>query len=91
MTLTERLRWLLTPARDRWQPMLMGLALFAAAGGAAVALQPPKLIEAILLVLALAAWLAGACAMVGYVRWFFANEFSQAKREKIDPPEREDE
>ena len=86
----DHLRWLLTPAQDRWQPMLMGLAVFAAAGGAAVALQPPKLIEAVLVVLALAAWLAGACAMIGYVRWFFASEFSRARQENFDVPEKKD-
>ena len=90
MSLTEHLRWLLTSDKSRWQPMLIGLAIFAAAAGAAVALQPPKLVETLLVIIALAAWVAGACAMIGYVRWFFANEFSQAKREKIDALERDD-
>ena len=90
MSLTERLRWLLTPDRSRWQPMLMGLAIFAAVAGAAVAFRPPKPVEAVMVVVALAAWLAGACAMVGYVRWFFANEVSRHTRDKADAPDRED-
>ena len=61
--------------------MLMGLALFAAGVGAAVNLQPPGPMSAVLVVLALAAWLIGACAMVGYVRWFIASEIAQAKRD----------
>jgi hypothetical protein len=27
--------------------------------------------------------------MVGYVRWFFASELSQARRDKVDAVERE--
>ncbi len=69
--------------------MLMGLALFAAGAAAAVLLQLPQLIGAVLLVLALAAWFVGACGMVGYVRWFFASELLQAKRDHVDVVERE--
>jgi flagellar basal body-associated protein FliL len=69
--------------------MLMGLALFAAGVKAAVFLQLPELIEAVLVVLAIAAWFVGACAMVGYVRWFFASELLQARRDRVDTVERE--
>jgi len=89
MSLADRLRWLIAPDSRRWKPMLMGLALFAAGAAAAVALQLPPFIVAVLLVLALAAWLAGACAMVGYLRWIFANELLQAQRDKVDAAERE--
>ena len=61
--------------------MLMGLALFAAGVGAAVNFQPPGPIAAVLIVLALAAWVTGVCAMVGYVRWFIASEIAQARRD----------
>jgi hypothetical protein len=61
--------------------MMMGLALFAAGVGAAVNLQPPGPVAAVLVALALAAWLTGVCAMVGYVRWFIASEIAQAKRD----------
>ena len=89
MSPADRLRWLLAPDRGRWKPMLLGLALFAAGVGAAVALQPPGLIEAVLVVLAIAAWFVGACGMVGYMRWFFASELSQARRDIDDAIERE--
>jgi flagellar basal body-associated protein FliL len=69
--------------------MLMGLALSAAGVGAAAALQPSAFIEAVLLVLAIAAWFIGACGMVGYVRWFFASERLQAMRDRADAVERE--
>ena len=81
MSPAEHLRRLMTPESSRWKPMLMGLALCAAGAGAAVSLQPPKAIEAVLIVLALAAWLAGACAMVGYVRWYLASEIARAREE----------
>ena len=81
MTIGLYLRSLLAPDRRRWQPMLMGLALFAAGVSAAVNLQPPWPVAAALTVLALAAWITGACAMVGYVRWFIASEIAQAKRD----------
>ena len=69
--------------------MLMGLALSAAAVGAAAAYQPPALIEGVLIVLAFAAWFVGACGMVGYVRWFFASERLLAMRDRADAAERE--
>lgn len=69
----------MAPARSRWQPMLMGLALSAAAAGAAVLVQPSPM-SLLLAILAFAAWFVGACGMVGYVRWFFAAEAAQARR-----------
>jgi hypothetical protein len=89
MLTRERLRWLMAPDRSRWKPMLMGLALSAAAAGAAVAVQPNPL-SVVLVVLALAAWYVGACGMVGYVRWFFASEFSRARQDSVDPVENKD-
>jgi hypothetical protein len=88
MSPTDRLRWLMAPQRERWKQMLAGLALCVAAVGAAT-LQPSKLVEAVLIVLALAAWFVGACGMVGYVRWFFASELAQAKRDAINAVEKE--
>lgn len=89
MSPTDRLRWLMAPDRGRWKPMLIGLALFAAGVAAAVLLQPPGLIAAVLVVLAIAAWFVGVCGMVGYVRWFFASELLQASRDRVDTAERE--
>jgi len=81
MSPTDHLRALLAPGRDRWKPMLVGLALFAAGAGGAVLAQENALVSAALTGLALAAWVAGACAMIGYVRWFFAREVTQARRD----------
>ncbi len=61
--------------------MLMGLGLFAAGAGAAVLLQASELAAMVMTVLAFIAWCVGACAMVGYVRWFFASELQQARRD----------
>lgn len=89
MPLSNHIRALIAPDRSRWKPMLLGLALFAAAVGAAAALQPSKLMEAVLLVVGLAAWFVGACGMVGYVRWFFASELSRARGDKSNAIEKE--
>lgn len=73
------LRMLTTADASRWQPMLAGLALFGAGVGAAVFLEVSDFIAAIMTGLALAAWAMGACAMVGYLRWFFAAEVKRSK------------
>ena len=89
MSIANHLRLLIAPDRSRWKPMLMGLALSVAAAGAAVLVQPSP-VSAVLLVLALAAWFVGACGMVGYVRWFFASELSQARQDNAGLIEKKD-
>ena len=69
--------------------MLIGLAFFAAGVGAAAALQPSKLVEAVLIILATAAWFGGACAMVGYMRWIVASEALRARQDQVNAIERE--
>jgi flagellar basal body-associated protein FliL len=69
--------------------MLLGLAVFAVAVETAVLLKPPDLVTAALMVIGITAWFAGACSMVGYVRWFFASEMAQAKRDKAGTPDKE--
>ncbi len=81
MSPTDRLRSLATPDSSRWKPMLMGLGLLAASAWAAVHFQESDLVAVALTVLAFIAWCVGACAMVGYVRWFFASELEQARRD----------
>lgn len=77
----DYLRMLTTAHASRWQPMLIGLALFGAGIGAAVAYEVSDVVAALLTGLSLAAWAMGACAMVGYVRWVFAEEKEKARRE----------
>ena len=60
--------------------MLMGLALSAAAAGASVLYQPSP-VSLVLFVLAIAAWIVGACAMMGFVRWYFASELSRVRQD----------
>lgn len=81
MSVLEYLRSLTTADGSRWQPMLAGLALFAAGIGAAVFFRVSDLVAALLTGLSLAAWGMGACAMVGYLRWVLAGEVDKAKRE----------
>ena len=76
------LRSLLAPGASRWQPMLMGLAGLAAAAGGAVLAQDYWLVSLLFSVLAFVAWAVGACAMVGYVRWFFAAEARRMKEDR---------
>ena len=80
MARNEYLRRLLRPGADRWQPMLICLALFAAGAGGAVLANENWVISMAMSILALAAWLVGACAMIGYVRWYFASELERAQR-----------
>ena len=78
----------MTPHRDSWRQMLAGLALCAALVGIAL-LQPWKVLEAVLLAVALAAWFVGACGMVGYVRWFFASELARARQDALAADEKD--
>lgn len=89
MSPIQRLLGLTVPDRGRWKPMLAGLALSAACIEAVVLLKPPEPIAATLVILVSVAWFVGACAMVGYVRWFFGSELSQAKRDKVGAVDRE--
>jgi membrane protein YqaA with SNARE-associated domain len=84
MRISAYLLELMAPDQRRWKPMLMGLALSAAAAGTAVLVQP-NLVFIPFVMLSLAAWFAGACAMVGYARWFFASEIAQARRDHSGP------
>lgn len=88
MTLADRLRTMMAPDRARWKPMLLGIAVCAAAAGAAVLTQP-SFVSLGFLVVAFAAWFWGACAMVGYARWFLASEMAQAARDRAKALERE--
>lgn len=89
MSPIEHLLGLTVPARSRWKPMLAGLAFSVACIEAVMLLKPSEIVSAVLVVFVFLAWFVGACAMVGYVRWFFASELSQARRDKADAVERE--
>lgn len=80
MLLTERLRWLTTPDSSRWKPMLGGLTLSAAGTVAVVLLKSYDLLAMLMTFFVFGAWCMGACAMVGFVRWYFASEVEQMKR-----------
>ncbi len=82
MSPTQHLLALTKPDKSRWQPMLIGLGISMGAIEAVVLLRPGELISGALVVLVLAAWIVGACAMIGFVRWFFAGEVLQAKRDR---------
>ena len=81
MPLRDNLRSLMAPGQAQWKPMLLGLAISAAAAGAAVLTQP-SFVSLGFVVLAFAAWFAGACAMVGYARWFFRGEMVRAAQDR---------
>lgn len=83
MLLRNYLLRLMAPEKDRWKPMLAGLALFAAGAGAAVLVQPSP-ISIVLAFLAVAAWFMGAFCMVGYLRWYFASELSRVQQDNAD-------
>jgi len=68
--------------------MLLGLAVSAAAAGAAVLTQP-SLVSLVFVVVAFVAWFVGACGMVGYARWFFAGEMARAAQDRANALDRE--
>jgi len=68
--------------------MLLGLAVSAAAAGGAVLTQP-SLVSLGFLIVAFVGWFAGACAMVGYARWFFRSEMVRAAQDRAAALERE--
>ncbi|MCC7485717.1 MAG: hypothetical protein IT529_12115 [Burkholderiales bacterium] len=82
MVPTEWLRRLRTPAAARWQPMLAGIALAAGCALAAVLARESTLLSMVLTLAALCAWLAGACAMLGFLRWLHADALRQAERDR---------
>jgi hypothetical protein len=84
MSPVQRVIGLLTAQRSRWKPMFLGLGVAIVCIQAVALLKPPEPISGILVIVVLLAWLVGACAMVGYVRWLFASEVAQARRDNAD-------
>jgi len=76
---TQRLRALTTPDRARWKPMFLGLGLAAASAGLAVYFKTLAPVSLVMSIVSFVAWCAGACAMIGYVRWFFASEVARLR------------
>ncbi len=62
--------------------MLMGLALAIAGIVLVVTFKPSETLTGIVVIFVAATWFMGACAMVGYIRWFFASELLHAKHNK---------
>lgn len=77
MSLSQRLLTLATPDRSRWQPMLGGLAVALACIQAVVFLKPVEPVFSVLVTLALVAWIVGAFAAAGYVRYYFGKELNK--------------
>ncbi|HLS87688.1 MAG TPA: hypothetical protein VK043_15400 [Burkholderiales bacterium] len=73
---------LVTPDKSRWKPMLMALGVAMAGIQLVAFLKPPEAVTGIVVLLVMLAWAVGACAMIGYLRWFFASEVARIKREK---------
>ena len=61
--------------------MLIGLAVALAGVQAAALLRPSELVMGLIVIIIMLAWVVGACAMVGYVRWIFRSEIERAKRD----------
>jgi len=79
MTLIERLRWAAEPVPGRSSLFLWGgMAAFLA--GAALLLQDdiPVALQFLVYLAMVAGWIAGACGVVGYVRWLFRQNANEA-------------
>ncbi|MDA0276491.1 MAG: hypothetical protein O3A06_03690 [Proteobacteria bacterium] len=82
MSLSQRLLTLANPDRSRWQPMLGGLAIALTCVQAVTFLKPAEPLYSILVTLALVAWIVGAFAAAGYVRYYFGKELNKDRIRK---------
>ena len=82
MSPIERLRWAAAPVQRRSTALLWGgLAAFTASGGALASIDAPPLAGALLYLVMVVGWVAGACGAVGYVRWYFAQAAAEARNQ----------
>jgi hypothetical protein len=81
LSLIRQLSELVTPDSSRWKPMLMALAAAMAGVEAVALLRPSQLVTGLIVLIVMFAWVVGACAMIGYVRWMFRSEVERAKQD----------
>lgn len=81
LSLLRQLSELVTPDSSRWKPMLMALAAAMAGAEAVALLRPSQLVTGLIVLVVMLAWVVGACAMIGYVRWMFRSEVERMKRD----------
>ena len=73
MSLLERLHWAVAPIPGRSMSLVLGgLAIFTISGALAMLGELPRVIDAALALVMLAAWFVGICGMIGYLRWLFS-------------------
>ena len=81
MNAWERLRWAAEPVPGRSAMLLWGgMAAFLGGGALLMQVDVPAVIGFIIYVAMVAGWIAGACGMVGYVRWLFRQNIKEAKK-----------
>jgi hypothetical protein len=82
MSPIERLRWASAPVQHRSIALLWGgLAAFTASGGVLASMDAPPLVGAVLYLVMVTGWVAGACGAVGYVRWYFGQAAAEARKQ----------
>jgi len=77
----ERLKWAAEPVPGRSSMLLWG-GMAAFLGGAALLMRAeiPGLLQFIIYLAMVAGWIAGACGVVGYVRWLFRQNIKEANK-----------
>jgi hypothetical protein len=80
VTAIERLRWAIAPVQGRSSALLWGgIAVFLGLGALVTYVELPRPVIGLAVLGMAGAWLAGACGMVGYVRWHFGVSSSEQR------------
>ena len=80
MMLLERIKWASAPVEERSSALLWGgFAAFLAAGAISTLGAFTIDVRIFLYAVMIVGWCVGACGMVGYVRWYFAQAKKEAK------------
>lgn len=88
MSVLDRFLWAIAPVQSRSITLVLGsVTVFAMAGAAAMLVDLPKAIDALLAIIMLAAWLVGVCGMVGYFRWLFSPSSYRHNGTESTPPQ----
>jgi len=89
MSPSELLRWASAPDHRRSTILLWcGLALFLVSGGLLASTEGPPLVGVALYLVMMASWTAGACGIVGYMRWFFGQSADETQKFHSRPPKK---
>jgi hypothetical protein len=65
-----------------------GLAAFLVSGGLLASIEGPPVVGVALYLVMVFSWTAGACGIVGYMRWSFGQSSDDARKFRSTPPKK---